>query len=148
MKFPYFKAIGYPDGAYRVGPLARLNVASHCGTPLADQELKEFKKLGKNGVVQSTFHYHYARLIELLFCVETAKKLLEDPEILSEHVTSKAIVNNYEGVGVAEAPRGTLIHHYKVDPQGHDHMEQHDNRHRTQQPRLQHGRNASSQKIR
>ena len=118
MKFPYFKAIGYPEGAYRVGPLARLNVASHCGTPLADQELKEFKKLGKNGVVQSTFHYHYARLVELLFCVETAKELLEDPEILSEHVTSKAMVNRYEGVGVAEAPRGTLIHHYKVDPQG------------------------------
>ncbi|MGA3058903.1 MAG: Ni/Fe hydrogenase subunit alpha [Candidatus Bathyarchaeia archaeon] len=118
MKFPYFKGIGYPDGAYRVGPLARLNVVSHCDTPLADQELKEFKKLGKNGVVQSTFHYHYARLIELLFCVENAKKLLEDPDILSEHVTSKAMVNNYEGVGVAEAPRGTLIHDYKVDPQG------------------------------
>ena len=118
MKFPYFKSVGYPEGAYRVGPLARLNVASHCGTPLADQELKEFKKLGQNGVVQSTFHYHYARLIEMLFCFETAKNLLEDPEILSEHVTSKALVNNYEGVGVAEAPRGTLIHHYKVDQQG------------------------------
>jgi NAD-reducing hydrogenase large subunit len=118
MKFPYFKAVGYPEGAYRVGPLARLNVASHCGTPLADDELKQFKRLGKNGVVQSTFHYHYARLIELLFCLETAKTLLEDPEILSEHVTSKALVNNYEGVGVAEAPRGTLIHHYKVDTQG------------------------------
>jgi NAD-reducing hydrogenase large subunit len=118
MKFPYFKAIGYPDGAYRVGPLARLNVATHCGTPLADEELKQFKKLGKNGVVQSTFHYHYARLIELLFCIENAKDLLHDPEILSEHVTSKALVNNYEGVGVAEAPRGTLIHHYKVDTQG------------------------------
>jgi NAD-reducing hydrogenase large subunit len=118
MKFPYFKAVGYPQGAYRVGPLARLNVASHCDTPLADQELKEFKKLGKNGIVQSTFHYHYARLIELLFCVESAKKLLSDPEILSEHVTSKAMVNNYEGVGFAEAPRGTLIHHYKVDKEG------------------------------
>jgi NAD-reducing hydrogenase large subunit len=118
MKFPYFKAIGYPDGAYRVGPLARLNVASYCGTPLADQELQDFKQLGKNGVVQSTFHYHYARLVEILFCLETAKNLLEDPEILSEHVTSKATVNNYEGVGVAEAPRGTLIHHYKVSQQG------------------------------
>ena len=118
MKFPYFKSVGYPEGAYRVGPLARLNVASHCDTQLADQELKEFKKIGKNGVVQSTFHYHYARLIELLFCLETAKKLLEDSEILSEHVTSKALVNNYEGVGVAEAPRGTLIHHYKVDQEG------------------------------
>jgi NAD-reducing hydrogenase large subunit len=118
MKFPYFKAIGYPDGAYRVGPLARLNVASRCGTPLADAEFKEFKKLGKNGVVQSTFHYHYARLIELLFCVETAKKLLKNPEILSDHVGAKALVNHYEGVGVAEAPRGTLIHHYKVDRTG------------------------------
>ncbi len=118
MKFPYFKSVGYPNGAYRVGPLARLNVASHCDTPLADQELKEFKKLDKNGIVQSTFHYHYARLIELLFCLETAKNLLEDPEILSEHVTSKALVNDFEGVGVAEAPRGTLIHHYKVDGQG------------------------------
>ena len=58
---------------YRVGPLARLNVASHCGTPLADEELKEFKKLGKNGCVQSTFHYHYARLIETLFCIEKTK---------------------------------------------------------------------------
>jgi NAD-reducing hydrogenase large subunit len=118
MKFPYYKPLGYPDGAYRVGPLARLNIASHCGTPLADKELKEFKKLGKNGVVQSTFLYHYARLIEVLFCIETAKNLLEDPEILSERVTSKAFVNNYEGIGVAEAPRGTLMHHYKVDPQG------------------------------
>jgi len=118
MKFPYFKSAGYPNGAYRVGPLARLNVASHCGTPLADEELKHFKKLGKNGPVQSTFHYHYARLIEVLFCIETAKQLLDDPEIQSEHVTSKVLVNNYEGVGVAEAPRGTLIHHYKVNEEG------------------------------
>jgi NAD-reducing hydrogenase large subunit len=98
--------------------LARLNIASHCGTPLADEELEEFKKLGKNGVVQSTFHYHYARLVEILFCLEDAKRLLEDPEVLSERVSAKAFVNNYEGVGVAEAPRGTLIHHYKVDPRG------------------------------
>ncbi|MEM4243818.1 MAG: nickel-dependent hydrogenase large subunit, partial [Candidatus Bathyarchaeia archaeon] len=118
MKFPYYKPLGYPDGIYRVGPLARLNIASHCGTPLADEELKEFKKLGKNGVVQSTFHYHYARLIEILFCLETVKELLEDPALLSERVSSKASVNNEQGVGVAEAPRGTLIHHYKVDPQG------------------------------
>jgi NAD-reducing hydrogenase large subunit len=118
MKFPYYKPLGYPEGTYRVGPLARLNIASHCGTPLADEELKEFKKLGKNGVVQSTFHYHYARLIEILFCLEGAKEILEDQEILSDRVTSKASVNNYEGVGVAEAPRGTLIHHYAVDPQG------------------------------
>ena len=53
MKFPYYKPLGYPEGNYRVGPLARLNVASHCGTPLADEELKEFKKLGKNGCVKA-----------------------------------------------------------------------------------------------
>jgi NAD-reducing hydrogenase large subunit len=118
MKFPYYKPLGYPDGTYRVGPLARLNIASHCGTPLADEELKEFKALGKNGVVQSTFHYHYARLIEVLFCLEGVKEILEDPEILSDRVSSKAFVNNVEGVGVAEAPRGMLIHHYAVNPQG------------------------------
>jgi NAD-reducing hydrogenase large subunit len=118
MKFPYYKPLGYPDGIYRVGPLARLNVASHCGTPLANEELKEFKALGENGIVQSTFHYHYARLIEILFCLEGVKEILEDPESLSERVSSKAFVNNVEGVGVAEAPRGTLIHHYAVDPQG------------------------------
>jgi NAD-reducing hydrogenase large subunit len=75
MKFPYYKPLGYPEGAYRVGPLARLNIASHCDTPLANEELKEFKKLGKNGVVQSTFLYHYARLVEILFCIENAKEL-------------------------------------------------------------------------
>jgi NAD-reducing hydrogenase large subunit len=118
MKFPYYKPLGYPEGSYRVGPLARLNISSHCGTPLADEELKEFKKLGKNGVVQSTFHYHYARLIEILFCLEGVKEILEDPNILSDRVSSRAFVNSEEGVGVAEAPRGTLIHHYAVDPQG------------------------------
>jgi len=118
MKFPYYKPLGYPDGNYRVGPLARLNISSHCGTPLADEELDEFKKLGKNGIVQSTFHYHYARLIEILFCLEGVKEILENPDSLSERVSSRAFVNNDQGVGVAEAPRGTLIHHYAVDPQG------------------------------
>jgi NAD-reducing hydrogenase large subunit len=118
MKFPYYKPRGYPDGMYRVGPLARLNISTHCGTPLADAELREFKKLGKHGIVQSTFHYHYARLIETLFCIEKTKEILEDPEVLSERTCTKAYVNNKEGVGVAEAPRGTLIHHYKVDPEG------------------------------
>jgi NAD-reducing hydrogenase large subunit len=118
MKFPYLKKLGYPEGDYRVGPLARLNIASHCGTPLADKELKEFKKLGKNGIVQSTFHYHYARLIETLYCIEHAKEILEDQEVCSENVWAKAHVSSSEGVGVAEAPRGTLIHHYKVDNEG------------------------------
>jgi NAD-reducing hydrogenase large subunit len=118
MKFPYYRPLGYPNGAYRVGPLARLNISSHCGTPLADEEFKEFKKLGKNGVVQSTFLYHYARLVETLFCIERAKDILDDPEVFSDQVWSRAVVNRTEGVGVAEAPRGTLIHHYKVDKEG------------------------------
>ncbi|MCW4006666.1 MAG: Ni/Fe hydrogenase subunit alpha [Candidatus Bathyarchaeota archaeon] len=118
MKFPYYKPLGYPQGMYRVGPLARLNVSSHCGTPLADEELKEFKAMGKNGIVQSTFHYHYARLIETLFCIETAKKILTDPEVLSERVCAKAYPIKTQGIGVAEAPRGTLIHDYKVDKNG------------------------------
>ena len=118
MKFPYYKPMGYPGGAYRVGPLARLNLSSHCGTPLADEELREFKKLGKNGVVQSTFLYHYARLVEILFCIERAENILEDPEVCLQHVWAKASVNQGQGVGVAEAPRGTLIHHYKVDEEG------------------------------
>ncbi|MCX8150409.1 MAG: Ni/Fe hydrogenase subunit alpha [Candidatus Bathyarchaeota archaeon] len=118
MKFPYLKKVGYPEGLYRVGALARLNVASHCGTPLADEELKEFKKLGKDGVVTSTFHYHYARLIETLFCLERTKEILEDSEVLSDNIWAKASVSSSEGVGVAEAPRGTLIHHYRVDKNG------------------------------
>jgi NAD-reducing hydrogenase large subunit len=118
MKFPYFKPLGYPKGMYRVGPLARLNVASHCGTPLADAEFKEFKKLGSNGIVQSTFHYHYARLIEALYCVERTKILLEDPDTLGENVYSNAKAINPQGIGACEAPRGTLFHHYKVNKDG------------------------------
>jgi len=118
MKFPYLKSIGYPEGAYRVGPLARLNNVSHCGTKVADELLKEFKKLGRNGIVQNTFMYHYARLIEIVFCIEKARELLEDPEILDTNTQAKASLNRREAVGVVEAPRGTLFHHYKVDEQG------------------------------
>jgi len=118
MKFPFIKKLGYPEGSYRVGPLARLNVASCCATPLADKEIREFKKMGKNGIVQNTFHYHYARLIEALYCIEHAKEILEDSDVLSDKVWAKASVSNNEGVGVAEAPRGTLIHHYRVDDGG------------------------------
>lgn len=118
MKFPYYKPLGYPRGVYRVGPLARLNIVSRCGTPLADKELEEFKGWSRDGVVQNTMLYHYARLIEILFCLERVKEILEDPETYSDNVWARASVNRYEGVGVAEAPRGTLIHHYKVDRYG------------------------------
>lgn len=118
MKFPYYRPLGYPEGSYRVGPLARLNVADRCGTPLADDELKEFRKLGRNGIVESSFLYHYARLIEILHCIERAEEILGEPETYSERVQAKAEVSRTEGVGVAEAPRGTLFHHYKVDENG------------------------------
>jgi len=117
LKSSYYKPHGFPDGMYRVGPLARLNVVDRCGTELADQELAEFKEL-QRGAVLSSFHYHLARLIEILYCVERLEHLLNDPEILSKHVRSEAKPNAPEGVGSAEAPRGTLFHHYKIDEHG------------------------------
>ena len=117
LKAPYYKPIGFPEGIYRVGPLARLNVADRCGTPEADVELGEYRaRLGR--IVQSGFHYHYARLIEALYALERMAELLEDPAILGVKVRAHAGVNNLEGVGVIEAPRGTLIHHYKVNDDG------------------------------
>jgi NAD-reducing hydrogenase large subunit len=117
LKFPYYKPAGYPQGIYRVGPLARLNLVTQCGTEMADQELAEFHDL-ERGAVLSTFHYHYARLIEILYCLERTQQLLSDPGILDKHVRAHGDVNSLEGVGMSEAPRGTLIHHYKVDEQG------------------------------
>jgi NAD-reducing hydrogenase large subunit len=117
MKFPYYKPLGYPDGAYRVGPLARLNIASHAGTPLADLELKEFKQL-ENGPVLGSFYYHHARLIDILHGIEVIEQIFSDPTILDKHVRATAGVNRLEGSGVAEAPRGTLMHHYKVNENG------------------------------
>jgi NAD-reducing hydrogenase large subunit len=87
------------------------------GTPLADDELPTFKQLAV-GPVQSSFHYHYARLIEILHGIEKIEQILTDPLILDKHVRSTAGVNRLEGAGQAEAPRGTLHHHYKVDENG------------------------------
>jgi len=116
-KFAYYKPLGYPEGSYRVGPLARLNIVKSMGTPLADMELAEFKKLAV-GPVQSSFHYHHARLIEVLYGIEKIEEFLADPLILDKHVRAFAGVNSLEGAGQAEAPRGTLHHHYKVDENG------------------------------
>jgi NAD-reducing hydrogenase large subunit len=117
LKAPYFKPLGYPEGAYRVGPLGRLNAADSCGTPEADQELGEYRqRLGR--IVNSSFYYHYARLIEALYASERMEELLNMPEILDPNVRAEAGVNAREGVGIIEAPRGTLIHHYKVDSGG------------------------------
>ncbi|MBU0983145.1 MAG: Ni/Fe hydrogenase subunit alpha, partial [candidate division Zixibacteria bacterium] len=117
MKFPYYKNMGYPQGMYRVGPLARLNIVDACGTMFADEELKKFRA-SSDGPVLSSFHYHWARLIEILFAIERTEELLSDPEILSKHVRARAHPNSFDGIGVTEAPRGTLIHHYKIDEQG------------------------------
>jgi NAD-reducing hydrogenase large subunit len=116
-KFAYYKPLGYPQGSYRVGPLARLNIVKSMGTPLAEKELAEFKQLAI-GPVQSSFHYHHARLIEILYGIEKIEQILSDPLILDKHVRASAGVNRLEGAGQAEAPRGTLMHHYKVDENG------------------------------
>ena len=84
MKFPYFKPLGYPNGIYRVGPLARLNNCDTCGTPFADVALAEFRTLQESKPVASSFHYHYARLVEIIFALESMERLLKDPQIL-EH---------------------------------------------------------------
>ena len=117
LKSSYYKPKGFPDGIYRVGPLARMNVADRCGTPRADQELAEFHELQRTAVL-SSFHYHHARLVEILYCIERMEMFLNEPEILSKHVRAVARPNALEGVGAAEAPRGTLFHHYKIDEQG------------------------------
>lgn len=116
LKSPFFKPEGLP-GMYRVGPLARLNVADKCGTTRADAELEDFRaRYGKPA--HSAFLYHHARLIEVIYALERMEQLLADPKILDEHVRATAGVNALEGVGMIEAPRGVLIHHYKVNPEG------------------------------
>lgn len=117
MKFPYYKPLGYPGGMYRVGPLARLNVAERTGTPLADRELRELRQRGQEAVTAS-FHYHLARLVEMLHCVERLEELCEEPELTGTHVRARAGVNAHVGVGSCEAPRGTLFHRYEVDDDG------------------------------
>ena len=116
-KFAYYKPLGYPEGSYRVGPLARLNIVSKMGTPQADVELAEYKQLA-SGPVESSFYYHHARLVEMLYGIEKIEEILSDPKILDTHVRATAGVNRLEGAGQAEAPRGTLMHNYKVDENG------------------------------
>jgi len=117
LKSPYYIPLGFPEGMYRVGPLARLNVAEQMGTPKADAELKKFKKMGR-GAVTSSFLYHYARLIEILTAIERVEAYLEDADLLSEDLRADAGINSLRGVGVSEAPRGTLFHDYTVDRDG------------------------------
>ncbi|MBW6454685.1 MAG: Ni/Fe hydrogenase subunit alpha [Trueperaceae bacterium] len=124
LKSPYHlgaqggKAVG-PEapGTYRVGPLARVNLAERMGTPLADAALAEFR--GEFGRVPlGSFHYHGARLIEILACVEQLGELLNDPDLGRGPLRAEAGINHLRGVGVSEAPRGTLFHDYRVDEDG------------------------------
>jgi NAD-reducing hydrogenase large subunit len=114
LKSPFYRPMGYPDGMYRVGPLARLSLVDSIGTPRADEALGFFRTLDWN----SAFHFHYARLIEILYCFEKIDRLLNEPDILSTRVRALAAPNSSEGIGVSEAPRGTLIHHYTIDEDG------------------------------
>ena len=118
LKFPFYKKMGYPDGVYRVGPLGRLNIADKIDTPLANHELKIFKSLNNGKPVENTLYYHYARLIEALFAAERVRVLCEDPDILSTDILNTRKNYTGHGVGVIEAPRGTLIHDYHADENG------------------------------
>ena len=118
LKFPFYLKLGWPKGTYRVGPLARLNVADKINTPMANEELSNFKSLGGGKPVEATLWYHYARLIEDLYAIERAKEILLDPDVLSTDVATDYATLTGEGVGCLEAPRGTLFHHYKTDANG------------------------------
>lgn len=117
MKFPYLKHQGLEKGWNRVGPLARMNICDRIPTPLAERERQLFFSLNELKVNNHTMHTHWARLIELLHCAELMKELLHDPVISGEELVREGVRNN-EGIGILEAPRGTLIHHYNVDEHG------------------------------
>lgn len=118
LKFPYYKKMGYPGGVYRVGPLGRCNASERMATPLADAELKRFKGLNGGKPVENTLHYHTARMVETLYAAENVKVLLDDPDILSKDILNTCRDPKPQGIGVIEAPRGTLIHNYWLKDNG------------------------------
>lgn len=114
MKFPFIQSMGLTDGWYRVGPLARINNCEAITTPMAEQQRQVFKSLNHEQPVQATLAYHWARMIELLHCAEAIQELLHDPDLLSGELTVKGELQS-TGIGVIEAPRGTLIHQYEIN---------------------------------
>lgn len=114
MKFPFLKEIGPENGWYRVGPLARLNVCDYFDTPLAEAARKEFAAVTDGKPCNVTMAYHWARMIELLHSAEIIDRLLHDPDLQGTDLVVKGERRD-EGVGIIEAPRGTLFHHYKVN---------------------------------
>ncbi|MCP4552659.1 MAG: Ni/Fe hydrogenase subunit alpha [Bacteroidetes bacterium] len=114
MKFPYLLEYGKEDGWYRVGPLARMNTIDFIPTPLAQKEFETFRAYTNGKPNNMSMHMHWARLIEVLHSAEMMKELLNDPDLLKGDLVVKG-PKQKEGVGLIEAPRGTLFHHYKVD---------------------------------
>lgn len=114
MKFPYLKEFGKQAGWYSVGPLARLNTAEFIDTPLAQKEFEEFKKYNNGKPSHKPMHAHWARLIEVLHAAEKMKELLNDDDLLEGELVKKG-EKKFEGIGLIEAPRGTLFHHYKIN---------------------------------
>jgi NAD-reducing hydrogenase large subunit len=114
MKFPFIISQGAEDGWYRVGPLARINTCDHIGTPLAEAERQAFRAAAGGGLQHATLAYHWARMIEMLHAAEGIERLLEDPDLLGTDLVTRG-ERALEGVGVVEAPRGTLFHHYKIN---------------------------------
>ncbi|MDA3814051.1 MAG: Ni/Fe hydrogenase subunit alpha [Candidatus Cloacimonetes bacterium] len=125
IKFPYLKNVGWKgfvdgkdSGVYRVAPLARLNVADGMSTPLAQVEFEKMFSILGGKPAHNTLAFHWARLIEVMFAAEHLVELLEDKTITSTDIRRLPTDTPKEGVGIVEAPRGTLIHHYKTDEQG------------------------------
>lgn len=117
MKFPFIASMGDASGWYRVGPLARVNNCELFPTPLAEAERATFRKIGDGRPVHALLAYHWARLIELLHCAEAIRELLVDSDLLGDDLLVKGEMQQ-RGIGVIEAPRGTLFHHYEIDPDG------------------------------
>ncbi|MBL8950627.1 MAG: Ni/Fe hydrogenase subunit alpha [Myxococcaceae bacterium] len=115
MKFPYLVSRGPDSGSYKVGPLARLQNCDFIHTPLAEAERAAFVAEHGGRPVHAPLAYHHARLIELLHAAEVIGELLDDPDLSGDDLLRKG-PRATEGVGVIEAPRGTLIHHYRVSP--------------------------------
>ena len=114
MKFPFLTAIGPQEGWYKVGPLARMQNCDAIATPLAEAERREFIAHGGGRIVHAPLAYHWARMVEMLHAAEAIKDLLHDDDLSGSELRSSG-TRHHEGVGVIEAPRGTLIHHYRVD---------------------------------
>ncbi len=118
MKFPYLVLLGQEQGWYRVGPLARINNCDFITTPLAEAARKRFREYGRGGMVHDTLAYHWARMIEALHCAESIFALLHDDAIAGTELVADLGEKRHEGIGVIEAPRGTLFHHYQINDEG------------------------------